>query len=152
MNGRKNNWLWYFFIIIGTGAVLSFSFVGKFNPKNKNQPEVQSIRMLWPEQDCQPTVLPCAVAAQDVALVVRIYPLADGVRLLVKTLGIEKLEQRMLEAVWVDQNGALLDEGVLLQPAREGGFTGDLVNQPAATSLRVSLSYGGHLLVADLPL
>jgi hypothetical protein len=153
VKSAANNWLWYFFIVIGTGAVLSFSFVGKFNPRNHDQPKTQAIVLLWPEADCRPLTQPCAALGANRALVVRLYPHDGGVRLLVKTLGIETPLQYPLESGWLDQSGVMLGESVVLQPAKRGGFTAHLSVQPhAGKHLRVSLLYQGQWLVADLPL
>lgn len=152
VNGKRNNWLWYFFIIIATGTVLSFSFVGKFNPRNQQQPETGSILLLRPEPNCRPLSAPCAAIARDSALVVRLYPLINGARLMVRILGVDKMQRQAVEAVWLDLSGTPLGDSVLLQPAKEGGFTGDLADRQEASGLRVSLSSKGRLLVADLPL
>jgi hypothetical protein len=149
---RRCQWIWYFFIIISVGTVSSFSFVGKFNPKNAEQPKPQAIQLFWPEKDCDPRLVPCAALARDKALVARLYPLAADYRLLLRSQGLDEAALGRCEALWLDESGMPLGAVALLRPAQGGGMTGDLRQMAGARTLRISLQYQGQTLVADMPL
>ncbi|MEO5342164.1 MAG: hypothetical protein H7842_02295 [Gammaproteobacteria bacterium SHHR-1] len=152
MRNRRDRWIWYFFVIIGVGTASSFTFVGKFNPRNADQPNPQAIQLLWPEQGCNPVQEPCAALGRDKAVVARLYPLRPGYRLLLRTQGLSEDHASRIQAVWLDASGVPLGEVISLRPARGGGVTGDLQAIPGAQTLRISLRHLGQMLVAELPM
>lgn len=152
MMRSRQQWLWYFFVIIAVGTVSSFTFVGKFNPQNETQPKADAIQLLWPEENCDPRDQPCAAHSRDKAIVVRLYPLKQGYRLLLRVHGVEEDQSVRAQAAWLDQGTRPIGDGVWLGPARQQGLIGDLSAHPEARFLRLSLQDGEQLLVADLPL
>ncbi len=147
MSQGRLHWIWVFYIIIGAGLVLSFGFVGKFNPKNKEQPPLDQVKLLRPETDCRPLEKPCAALGGDLALVARLYPQDRDFRLVVKTLNLGGVG----EAVWLDARGQPLGRAQPLVSDGKKSWSLNLARQQRVKSLRISYHQQAQWLVADLP-
>ncbi|NNJ90975.1 MAG: hypothetical protein HKP55_04815, partial [Gammaproteobacteria bacterium] len=86
---KRWNKVWYFFMLVAAGLILSWGQVGQ-RYKQKENIDTREYLLLRTESDCNLAVAPCAAYAPDYAIVVNLQDHKDWYTVEVKTAG-EKL-------------------------------------------------------------
>ena len=150
---NRSSWIWYVFILISAGLVLSFSFVGRFNTKNKvGKADFELVKLYRAEEVCRPLQEPCAAYSNDAAVVIRLYPIKEVYRVQVKTVGMRGDNVGAMESILLDNAGSKIGEPSQLKGSLDAGYEGEIRMVAKAHSVRISFKHNDKLAVADLPL
>jgi len=151
---KRWNKVWYFFMLVAAGLILSWGQVGQ-RYKQKENFDTREYLLLRTEQDCNLAVAPCAAYAPDYAIVVNLQDNKDWYTVEVKT-ATEKLGLDSSVKMTFEPESSLYETEILPVRFREPDSWVSFIQLPDQTKtvwkLRISIERGTKVMVADYPL
>jgi hypothetical protein len=151
---RRWNKVWYFFMLVAAGLILSWGQVGQ-RYKQKENIDTREYLLLRTEDDCNLSTAPCAAYAPDFAMVVNLKDNKDWYTIEVKTVG-EKLSLESIVRMSFEPESSLYETEVLPVRFKEPDGWVSFVQLPDNSDtvwrLRVSVERGNKVMVADFSL
>lgn len=151
---KRWNKVWYFFMLVAAGLILSWGQVGQ-RYKQKENFDTREYLLLRTEQDCNLAVAPCAAYAPDYAIVVNLQDNKDWYTVEVKTAA-EKLGLHSMVKMTFEPESSLYEPEILPVRFREPDSWISFIQLPdqekTVWKLRVSVERDTKVMVADYPL
>jgi len=151
---KRWNKLWYFFMLVAAGLILSWGQVGQ-RYKQKEDFDTREYLLLRTEQDCNLAVAPCAAYAPDYAIVVNLQDNRDWYTVEVKTAA-EKLGLDSIVKMTFEPESSLYETEMLPVRFRDPDSWVSFIQLPdqkkTVWKLRISIERGAKVMVADYPL
>ncbi len=151
---KRWNKIWYFFMLVAAGLILSWGQVGQ-RYKQKENFDTREYLLLRTEQDCNLAIAPCAAYAPDYAIVVNLQDNKDWYTVEVKTAA-EKLSLESIVKMTFEPESSLYDTEILPVRFREPDSWVSFIQLPDQTktvwTLRISIERDTKVMVADYPI
>jgi hypothetical protein len=151
---RRWNKVWYFFMLVAAGLILSWGQVGQ-RYRQKENIDTREYLLLRTEKECYLDVAPCAAYAPDYAMVVNLQDKKGWHTIEVKTVG-ERLSMESMVKITFEPESSLYETETLPVRFKEPDSWVSFVQLPDLSKtvwkLRVSIERGSKVMVADYPL
>jgi hypothetical protein len=151
---KRWNKVWYFFMLVAAGLILSWGQVGQ-RYKQKENIDTREYLLLRTESGCNLAVAPCAAYAPDYAIVANLQDNKDWYTVEVKTAG-EKLTLHSIVKVTFEPESSLYETEILHVRFKEPDSWVSFIQLPdqekTVWKLRVSVERDNEVMVAEYPL
>ena len=148
---KRWNKIWYFFMLVAAGLILSWGQVGQ-RYKQKENFDTREYLLLRTEQGCNLAAAPCAAYAPDYAIVVNLQDNTDWYTVEVKTAG-EKLSLDSIVKVTFEPESSLYETVTLPVRFKEPDSWVSFIQLPDQSEtvwkLRVSVERNNQVMVAE---
>ncbi len=154
--GHDKRWnkVWYFFMLVAAGLILSWGQVGQ-RYKQKENFDTREYLLLRTEQDCHLEMAPCAAYAPDYAIVLNLENNNNWYTAEVRTVG-ETLNRESVVRMTFEPESSLYETETLPLRFKEPHSWVSYIQLPDQSktvwTMRVSIERDNQVMVADFPL